>query len=120
MKKLMLLLFCLFIFLNCADKKEVDPEVIALGEKLFAEKTCVACHAVNTRIVGPSIVEIVKHYSENKADLELFLKGKTKAIVDTDPGQIAIMEASLKGILINLPEEQIEAIAAYMKKVAIE
>ena len=88
--------------------------MIAMGEKLFTDKTCVSCHQLDARIVGPSVKDIVKIYADNDANLVDFLKGTQKAIVDTDPGQIAIMQANLDGFVKDLKDEELEAIAAYM------
>lgn len=117
MKKLMLLLFFASLLANCDKQKEASPETIAKGEQLFADKTCVSCHDPSTKLIGPSITEIVNTYAENNADLISFFKGETKAIVDTDPGQIAIMDASLNGILKLLKQDELEALSAYMQSV---
>jgi cytochrome c len=90
-------------------------DMIALGEKLFTEKTCVSCHQLDAKIVGPSVKDIVKIYDQYDASLVEFLKGNTEAIVETDPGQVAIMKANLDGFVKDLKEEELQALAAYMK-----
>ena len=102
--------------------KEVAEEVpaaasdmIAMGEKLFTDKTCVSCHQLDAKIVGPSIKDIVKVYDQYDASLVAFLKGDKEAIVETDPGQVAIMKANLDGFVKDLKDEELEALAAYMK-----
>ena len=86
MKKILLIFGVLaFTFTSCGDKKkeEVKKEVelikveetikaaeentsdakneqVILGEKLFSEKTCVACHVLDTKLIGPSIKEIIR------------------------------------------------------------
>ncbi len=90
-------------------------DMIALGEKLFTDKTCVSCHQLDAKIVGPSIKDIVKVYEQYDASLVDFLKGNKEAIVDTDPGQVAIMKANLDGFVKDLKEEELQALAAYMK-----
>lgn len=139
MKKayLSLVLVALF-FVSCGDKKEsevkqevkpaaeempapaksnaeVATDQLALGEKLFTEKTCVSCHQVDTKVVGPSIKEIVKIYDEKNGNIVQFLKGNAEAIVDTDPGQVAIMKANLDGFVKDLTSEELQALAAYMR-----
>ncbi len=37
------------------------------------------------------------------------------AIVETDPGQVAIMKANLDGFVKDLKQEELEALAAYMR-----
>ncbi len=90
-------------------------DLIAQGEKLFTDKTCVSCHQLDAKIVGPSIKDIVKVYEQYDASLVDFLKGNAEAIVDTDPGQVAIMKANLDGFVKDLKDEELQALAAYMK-----
>ena len=54
-------------------------DMIALGEKLFTDKTCVSCHQLDAKIVGPSVKDIVKIYDDNDASLVEFLKGNTRS-----------------------------------------
>ncbi|MDZ7613444.1 MAG: c-type cytochrome [Flavobacteriaceae bacterium] len=125
------------LFTSCGDKKEteVQKEVVApvetvqevktdvqiagdqlaLGERLFTEKTCVSCHALDTKVIGPSIKDIVKIYDEKNGNLVQFLKGNSPAIVDTDPGQVAIMKANLDGFVKDMTPEELQAVAAYMR-----
>ena len=144
MKKILLIFGVLaFTFTSCGDKKkeevkkEVEPikveetikaaeentsdaknEQVILGEKLFTEKTCVACHVLDTKLIGPSIKDIIKIYNEKGANMVQFLKGNTEAIVDTDPGQVAIMKANLDGFVKDLSPEELQALAAYMRNAA--
>jgi cytochrome c len=144
MKKILLIFGVIaFTFTSCGDKKkeevkkEAEPikveetvkvaeetttdaksEQIALGEKLFTEKTCVACHQLDTKLIGPSIKDIVKIYDEKGANMVQFLKGNTEAIVDTDPGQVAIMKANLDGFVKDLTPEELQALTGYMRNAA--
>ena len=43
-----------------------------------------------------------------------FLKGNQEAIVDTDPGQVAIMKANLDGFVKDLSDNELKALEAYM------
>ncbi len=94
----------------------VSPKV-AKGKKIFAEKTCATCHAVDKKVVGPSLKEIAAKYAEKNANLVQFLKGKADAIVDTDPGQVAVMKANIDGVLKDVSAEDLQAIAAYIRSV---
>ena len=131
------------IFTSCGDKKkeEVKKEVetkveavkeevkevaadvvdttdnIALGKQLFTDKTCTTCHQPDAKVIGPSIKDIVKVYDEQNGNLVKFLKGESPAIVDTDPGQVAIMKANLDGFVKYLSGEELSALAAYMRSV---
>jgi len=88
---------------------------VTLGKQLFTDKTCVSCHQVDKKVVGPSVKEIVKIYDEKKGNIVQFLKGNSPAIVDTDPGQVAIMKANLDGFVHDLTGDQLRALAAYMR-----
>ncbi|NOR29250.1 MAG: c-type cytochrome [Lutibacter sp.] len=136
MKKSVLVLGLAALFLtSCGDKKkeEVKKEVetvveevktetvvgdnLALGEKLFMGKTCSTCHNPDMKIIGPSIKDMNKVYAEQNGDMIKFLKGEAEAIVDTDPGQIAIMKANLDGFVKDMSDDELAAIVAYMKSV---
>lgn len=122
-------------FVSCGEKKkeevkkEVAPKVEAvkevktvadnleLGKKLFAEKTCTACHQADAKVIGPSIKDINKIYAEQKGNIVKFLKGESEAIVDTDPGQVAIMKANIDSFVKDLTGDELAAIAAYMRSI---
>ncbi len=142
MKKILLFVGVLAFTLNsCGDKKkdespaatepvkveettvektdsDVKTEQVALGEKLFTEKTCTACHVLDTKLIGPSIKDIIKIYDEQNGNIVQFLKGTAAPIVDTDPGQVAIMKANLDGFVKDMTPEELQAVAAYMRSVA--
>lgn len=99
-----------------AEATQVGDQV-ALGKQLFTEKTCVSCHQLDKKLVGPSVKDIVKIYDEKKGNIVQFLKGNSPAIVDTDPGQVAIMKANLDGFVHDLSGDQLRALAAYMRSV---
>ena len=146
MKKITLLvaLLALISFLNCGDKKadkqsekisiqsnsdtkkekpaianaEVDSDaIIAKGKKLFKDKTCFTCHMPNEKGIGPSIIDINKIYLDKKADIVDFLKGDLEPIVDTEPGQVAVMKANLDGFVKDLKDDELNALKAYMLSV---
>jgi len=99
-----------------ATKKALSPKV-EKGKKLFAEKTCATCHAVDKKVVGPALKDIAAKYAEKNGNLVQFLKGKADAIVDTNPGQVAVMKANIDGILKDVSAEDLQAIAAYIRSV---
>ncbi len=141
MKKILLVLALFALFLSsCGDGKKEDlkkatetkvkedvkkvdaepidaGELVAMGEKLFTDKTCVSCHQIEIKIVGPSIQKIMKVYEEKNGNVINFLKGIDAPIVETDPGQVAIMKANLNGFVKDLSEKQLEALTAYMTSV---
>ena len=126
-----LVTFSIFIlvFISCnSDKKttkvnkyEAPPRTelskdskIFLGNRLFSEKTCITCHAVDAKKIGPSIVDIISVYKENNANIVVFLRGGSKPIVDTTSSQVAIMRGNIDGFLKKITDEELDAIATYM------
>ncbi len=87
---------------------------IFLGNRLFSEKTCITCHDVNQKKIGPSVKEIMAIYKENNGDIVAFLKGKAQPIVDTTASQVAIMQANIDGFLKGISDEELNTIATYM------
>lgn len=115
------------VLVSCNSPEKQDevvqrPELsmdskIFLGNRLFSEKTCITCHAINRKKVGPSVVDIMTIYSEQNGDIEAFLKGNAKPIVDTTPKQVAIMQANIDSFLKQITDEELNAIATYMMHV---
>jgi cytochrome c len=91
---------------------------ISKGKALFTSKTCTACHGIDKKILGPSVQDIVKVYDEKGANMVKFLKGNAPAIVDTNPGQVAIMKANIDGFLKEVTAEELQALTAYMRSAA--
>ena len=87
---------------------------IFLGNRLFSEKTCITCHDVNQKKIGPSVKEIMAIYKEKDGDIVAFLKGKAQPIVDTTASQVAIMQANIDGFLKGISDEELNTIATYM------
>ncbi len=126
MMRLLMFLMALLVLNSCnTDKKTKNskaperPELshdskIFLGNRLFSEKTCITCHALNTIKKGPSVVDIMHVYKENNADIIAFLKGNSKPIVDTTASQVAIMQANIDGFLKKITDEELDAISTYM------
>ncbi|SNR32080.1 c-type cytochrome [Lutibacter flavus] len=141
MKKSVLVLGLIALFLtSCGEKKkeEVKKEVetpvettkevakekvmnsddfVVLGKQLFTDKTCTTCHQADAKVIGPSIKDINKVYAEKGGNIVKFLKGEAEAIVDTDPGQVAIMKANLDGFVKDLSGNELAALAAYMRSI---
>jgi len=63
------------------------------GEQIFNGKgTCITCHKIDIKLVGPSLHDIAKIYKEHKASIATFLKGEEKPIVDST--QFEVMKAN--------------------------
>ena len=90
---------------------------IFLGNRLFSEKTCITCHAVNHVKKGPSIKEIMAVYREKNGDIVAFLKGKAQPIVDTTSSQVTIMRENIEGFLKEISDEEMNSLAFYMMHV---
>ncbi len=124
--KLLLMLSISINIVSCGEKKETDamgnpinqaetsvnetPK--ELGKELFEGKgMCATCHKVDQKIVGPSIKDISKIYTDKKASISLFLQGETEPIVE--PSQYEIMKANLE-ITKAMSEAELQALEAYM------
>jgi len=123
--RLFIVLITILVLNSCNTDKKTEKEVparpelsqdskIFLGNRLFSEKTCITCHAVNTKKIGPSVVDIMHVYKKNDADIVAFLKGNSKPIVDTTASQVAIMQANIDGFLKNITDVELNSIATYM------
>ena len=118
-----LLLFAVLAMASCKKeeaKKEplypVSTEVIAqtpeeLGAEIFKGKgNCVACHQMDKKVVGPSVMEIAKIYKDKNANMITFLKGEGEPIVD--PEQYEVMKANF-AITKLMSDEELSALEAY-------
>jgi cytochrome c len=85
---------------------------VELGESIYLGKgTCVACHKVDEKLIGPSLQEIAKIYKEKNGSIVAFLKGESEAIVD--PAQFAAMEPNL-ALTKTFSDEELQALEAYL------
>ena len=100
-----------------SETVKTSNDYLILGQKLFTENTCTTCHNPDTKVIGPSIKDINKIYAEKGGNIVAFLKGEAPAIVDTDPGQVAIMKANLDGFVKSLTSTELAALAVYMSSV---
>jgi cytochrome c len=64
-----------------------------LGKLFLGKGNCIACHNVDSKLIGPSLQDIAKIYKEKKRNMISFLKGESEAIVD--PEQYEVMAANL-------------------------
>jgi cytochrome c len=124
--KILLTLSIGISIISCGEKKEIDamgnpinqtensvnqtPK--ELGKELFEGKgMCATCHKADQKIVGPSIKDISKIYTEKGASISLFLQGETDPIVD--PSQYEIMKANFV-ITKAMSAEERKALEIYM------
>ena len=130
--RLFIFFIVVLLMISCKTEKKVNtvfeitvPErgelsqdsQIFLGNRLFSEKTCITCHAVNHVKKGPSIKEIMAVYREKNGDIVAFLKGKAQPIVDTTSSQVTIMRENIEGFLKEISDEEMNSLAFYMMHV---
>lgn len=83
-----------------------------LGKELFEGKgACIACHRVETKLVGPSVQDMAKAYKEKNGDLVAFLKEEAQPIMD--PSQYEIMKANF-AITKAMSNDELKEIEAYI------
>jgi cytochrome c len=88
-----------------ATSAAADP-VFAKGEKVF-KTTCIVCHALENRLVGPPIREIAEAYKGNPDGIAAWAKAPGKKRPDYPPM-----------IPVPLPDEDLKAAGVYMLKIA--
>jgi cytochrome c len=93
-------------------KTETAATPEALGKELFETKgACIACHKVDTKLIGPSLQDIAKTYKEKNGDLVAFLKEEAKPIMDLS--QYDIMKANF-AITKAMSDEELKGLEAYI------
>ena len=120
MKKIFFITVLILQF-SCKKEPKVVTDVLVeerpnitkeLGKELFEGKgMCFTCHKEDTKIIGPSIKEIAKIYTDKKASISIFLQGEADPIVD--PTQFEIMKANF-AITKAMTEEELKALEEYM------
>jgi cytochrome c len=121
MKNLFIILSILFLA-SCQkeEKKELlypetplsaEEKQLQLGQEIFDGKgMCYSCHKPDQKVIGQSITQIAKIYKEKNGDIKLFLKEKSKPIVD--PSQYSVMKTNF-AITKTFSEEELKALEAY-------
>jgi len=94
------------------EKTEVTTEAAPVkdGAEFYKTSGCVVCHQVDTKLVGPAIVDIAAAYADD-ATLTTFLKGESAAIVT--PEQAAIMAPQVE-ITKKMTPEDLQVIVSYI------
>ena len=95
------------------DGKPVDPALVELGEKVWADKACHACHAFGGRLGAPDLAGIMERRDHEW--LRAWLK-HTDSMLVADPQAIAMMKDwhSARMPNMKLTDRQIEALFHYM------
>ncbi len=101
---------------NFGKPTETAPnQIVEKGKELFfGEGMCHNCHKNDQKIIGPSVLEIMKIYQEKNASVVSFLQGDMQPIVA--PEQYEIMKANLV-ITKKMSLNDLEALEAYMLSV---
>ncbi len=85
------------------------------GKEIFEGKgTCATCHKLDSKIVGPSIQDIVKVYKEKNASIATFLNGEAEPIVDST--QFEVMKANF-AITKTFTDEERKSLEEYFLSV---
>ncbi|TPN84046.1 c-type cytochrome [Aquimarina algicola] len=97
--------------IKIGTKKE-EVSAFDTGKTIFNGKgKCYTCHKIQQKSIGPGVVEIVKIYQEQNADLVAFLKQEAEPIVD--PENYAVMKTNF-AVIKNFSDEELKAIETYM------
>ena len=91
-------------------EKVVEVPAVKEGAEFYKTSGCVACHQVDKKLVGPSILDIAAAYAD-EATLTAFLKGESAAIVD--PAQAALMTPQVE-ITKKMSAEDLQVIVSYI------
>ncbi|CAN1507487.1 COG4654 Cytochrome c551/c552 [Flavobacteriaceae bacterium] len=121
MKKVALLV-CLIFVISCKKESqeafgqpnptELSQTPEQLGKSIFEGKgNCVACHKINEKLVGPSILDIAKIYKAQNGDIVSFLKDDAKPLVD--PTQYEVMKTNF-ALTKAMSDEELKGLEAYM------
>ncbi len=105
----------LLVFVSCKKEADVNFGKTAKkisGQELFeGEGNCIACHQIDQKIIGPSLLEIAKKYKEENASIVSFLKEESEPIVD--PTKYEIMKTNF-AITKAMSDEELKAIEDYI------
>lgn len=82
-----------------------------LGETLFTDKGCVACHQADGKLVGPSLKDISAGYAGNGDAIVSFLKEEGDPIIE--PEQYEVMKANF-AVTKELSDEELKGLAAFI------
>jgi len=94
-------------------ENQTQKKLIAKGKKLFASKTCIVCHRIDSKLVGPSLRKIATTYKSKNVNILNFLKGKSSAIVE--PSMSGIMHPYVESTLKKMSEDNLNALVAYIE-----
>lgn len=117
MKIKLITILVILAFVSCKKQEEKPQEqetpqvaTIEIGQQLFQDNNCAACHQPDQKVVGPSLQEIAKIYKEKNASIVSFLKEEAEPIVD--PAMYESMKINLQ-ITKNLSEEELKSLEMY-------
>lgn len=95
MKKLLIPLFSVAALASFQNAVAVDT---AAAEKLFSAKACVACHAVDRKLVGPSYQEVAEKRGDDVATVaQNIISGSTGVYgpIPMPPNAVTEAEATI-------------------------
>ncbi len=115
----MAFLFGMTLLSSCSSREEKtetsttsETEVVAAkdGAEFYKKSGCTVCHQVDTKLVGPAIVDIAAAYPDAAA-LTKFLKGESASIVT--PEQYPVMAPQVE-ITKKMTDEDLQVIVNYI------
>ncbi|MFM7018470.1 c-type cytochrome [Flavobacterium sp.] len=123
-EKALFYVFLLSFTVNCGGKNEDQNKgkattkksgtfpLAVKGKEIFEGKgTCIACHKLDVKLVGPSIQEIAKIYKEKKISIATFLEGTEEPVID--PAQYEVMKINFE-LTKNFTDEERQALEQYI------
>ncbi len=92
---------------------EIDTEMAAKGEKTFGT-ICIACHAVDKRMIGPAMAGI---YDRRSPEWVMNMILNPDGMLKEDPIAKALLKEYNNAIMLNqnLSEEDARAVAEYLR-----
>ncbi|MEY2922120.1 MAG: hypothetical protein RL108_742 [Bacteroidota bacterium] len=97
---------------KATTKKSGAFPLAVKGKEIFEGKgTCIACHKLDVKLVGPSIQEIAKIYKEKKISIATFLEGTEEPVID--PEQYEVMKINFE-LTKNFTDEERQALEQYI------
>ena len=92
---------------------EIDTEMAAKGEQTF-NTICIACHAVDKRMIGPAMAGL---YERRSPEWVMNMILNPDGMLKEDPIAIALLKEYNNAIMLNqnLSEEDARAVAEYLR-----
>ncbi len=95
-----------------SNEDEATVASVDLGKTIFEGKgNCTSCHQIDQKVIGPSVKDIAKMYTDKKGNIVNFLKEESQPIVD--PSQYEVMKTNL-ALTKTFSEIELKSIEMYI------